>query len=312
MAEPWPRQVYRRRPAGTGALGRAPPRVEFPDRATRGDPAARGSQRLPAAAGGQGRGRPRPDPDLARLADPRRRRPGPPRPDGAGPRVARPRGRHRGLDPPAPRRPRRARGTRGGPPGVGRRALGGHLAVVRRRARPPGRRGRAWTSPAAPSRRPVGSASRRRRRGRSRAGRPGSRRPARRPRPGSATPTGSMPVVSITGTNGKSTVTRLITHILLRAGHHVGTTTSDGILVDERMVDAGRLDRPRRRGGDPAPVRRGRRGARDGARRPRPAGHGLRVQRGERLHQRLVGPPRPPGASTRCPSWRRSRRRSAA
>jgi cyanophycin synthetase len=48
-----------------------------------------------------------------------------------------------------------------------------------------------------------------------------------------------MPVVSITGTNGKSTVTRLITHILMAAGHHVGTTTSDGILVDERLVDAG-------------------------------------------------------------------------
>ena len=49
----------------------------------------------------------------------------------------------------------------------------------------------------------------------------------------------SMPAVSITGTNGKSTVARLITHILLRAGHHVGTTTSDGILVDERLIDAG-------------------------------------------------------------------------
>ncbi|OGO55425.1 MAG: hypothetical protein A2V85_16225 [Chloroflexi bacterium RBG_16_72_14] len=48
-----------------------------------------------------------------------------------------------------------------------------------------------------------------------------------------------IPVISITGTNGKSTVTRLITHILLRAGHRVGTTTSDGILVDERIVDAG-------------------------------------------------------------------------
>lgn len=48
-----------------------------------------------------------------------------------------------------------------------------------------------------------------------------------------------MPVISITGTNGKSTVTRLLTHILLRAGRHVGTTTSDGILVDERLVDAG-------------------------------------------------------------------------
>ena len=48
-----------------------------------------------------------------------------------------------------------------------------------------------------------------------------------------------MPVISITGTNGKSTVTRLITHILLGAGMHVGTTTSDGILVDERLVDPG-------------------------------------------------------------------------
>lgn len=48
-----------------------------------------------------------------------------------------------------------------------------------------------------------------------------------------------VPVVSISGTNGKSTVTRLITHILLRAGRHVGTTTSDGVLVDERMVEPG-------------------------------------------------------------------------
>ncbi|TAK00547.1 MAG: hypothetical protein EPO36_08205, partial [Chloroflexota bacterium] len=48
-----------------------------------------------------------------------------------------------------------------------------------------------------------------------------------------------IPIVSISGTNGKSTTTRLITRILLRAGRHVGTTTSDGILVDERMVEPG-------------------------------------------------------------------------
>jgi cyanophycin synthetase len=48
-----------------------------------------------------------------------------------------------------------------------------------------------------------------------------------------------MPVVSITGTNGKSTVTRLTTHILVRAGRRVGTTTSDGVLVNERMVEPG-------------------------------------------------------------------------
>ena len=48
-----------------------------------------------------------------------------------------------------------------------------------------------------------------------------------------------IPIVSITGTNGKSTVTRLITHILKIAGKRVGTTTSDGVLVDERLVEPG-------------------------------------------------------------------------
>ncbi len=48
-----------------------------------------------------------------------------------------------------------------------------------------------------------------------------------------------IPVVSITGTNGKSTVTRLISHILVKAGRRVGTTTSDGVLVNERLIDPG-------------------------------------------------------------------------
>jgi cyanophycin synthetase len=48
-----------------------------------------------------------------------------------------------------------------------------------------------------------------------------------------------IPVVSITGTNGKSTVTRLITHILKVSGKRVGTTTSDGVLIDERLVEPG-------------------------------------------------------------------------
>jgi cyanophycin synthetase len=34
-------------------------------------------------------------------------------------------------------------------------------------------------------------------------------------------------------------VTRLITHVFVGAGVHVGTTTSDGVLVDERMVEQG-------------------------------------------------------------------------
>ena len=48
-----------------------------------------------------------------------------------------------------------------------------------------------------------------------------------------------VPAISISGTNGKSTVTRLLTHILLVAGRRVGTTTSDGVLVDERMIEPG-------------------------------------------------------------------------
>ena len=48
-----------------------------------------------------------------------------------------------------------------------------------------------------------------------------------------------VPVISISGTNGKSTTSRLITRILRSAGKHVGTTTSDGVLVDEVMVEEG-------------------------------------------------------------------------
>jgi cyanophycin synthetase len=48
-----------------------------------------------------------------------------------------------------------------------------------------------------------------------------------------------IPVISISGTNGKSTVTRMIAHVLGRAGRRVGSTTSDGIIVDGRMVEPG-------------------------------------------------------------------------
>jgi cyanophycin synthetase len=48
-----------------------------------------------------------------------------------------------------------------------------------------------------------------------------------------------MPIVSITGTNGKTTTTRLIVHILRVAGKRVGATTSDGIVIDGDMVEPG-------------------------------------------------------------------------
>ena len=48
-----------------------------------------------------------------------------------------------------------------------------------------------------------------------------------------------IPVVSISGTNGKSTVARMIAHILGLGGRRVGMTTSDGIVVAGRMVEPG-------------------------------------------------------------------------
>lgn len=48
-----------------------------------------------------------------------------------------------------------------------------------------------------------------------------------------------VPVISISGTNGKSTVTRMVAHVLRRAGRRVGFTTSDGIHVDGRLVEPG-------------------------------------------------------------------------
>jgi cyanophycin synthetase len=63
-----------------------------------------------------------------------------------------------------------------------------------------------------------------------------------------------VPVVSISGTNGKSTTTRMIGHILRTAGRRVGMTTSDGVHIDEVLVEEGDLTGPlgaRRVLGDP-------------------------------------------------------------
>ncbi len=48
-----------------------------------------------------------------------------------------------------------------------------------------------------------------------------------------------MPIVAVTGTNGKSTTTRLIAHICSQAGRRVGMTNSDGIFVRGELVEAG-------------------------------------------------------------------------
>ena len=51
--------------------------------------------------------------------------------------------------------------------------------------------------------------------------------------------TGRVPVISTTGTNGKTTVTRMAAAILAATGKTVGMTTTDGIWVGGRQVAAG-------------------------------------------------------------------------
>ena len=48
-----------------------------------------------------------------------------------------------------------------------------------------------------------------------------------------------IPIIAITGTNGKTTTTRLISHIVKNNGYKVGFTTSDGIYVGNSMLTKG-------------------------------------------------------------------------
>ncbi len=48
-----------------------------------------------------------------------------------------------------------------------------------------------------------------------------------------------IPIVAITGTNGKTTVTRLTAHTLLQSGLNIGTTTTDGILFNGEIIERG-------------------------------------------------------------------------
>ena len=48
-----------------------------------------------------------------------------------------------------------------------------------------------------------------------------------------------IPIIAVTGTNGKTTTTRLIAHIVKTMGYTVGFTTTDGIYIQNRMVERG-------------------------------------------------------------------------
>lgn len=50
---------------------------------------------------------------------------------------------------------------------------------------------------------------------------------------------GRIPIISITGTNGKTTVTRLLDHIFSAQGICVGTTTTEGIYINGEVVSHG-------------------------------------------------------------------------
>jgi cyanophycin synthetase len=51
--------------------------------------------------------------------------------------------------------------------------------------------------------------------------------------------TARIPIVAITGTNGKTTVTRLIAHLVQTAGYRVGYTTTDGIYLGNELIERG-------------------------------------------------------------------------
>ena len=50
---------------------------------------------------------------------------------------------------------------------------------------------------------------------------------------------GRIPIIAVTGTNGKTTTTRLLAHIAKQAGHKVGYTTTEGIYIQDKAVNIG-------------------------------------------------------------------------
>ncbi|NND63172.1 MAG: cyanophycin synthetase, partial [Flavobacteriaceae bacterium] len=51
--------------------------------------------------------------------------------------------------------------------------------------------------------------------------------------------TGRIPIIAITGTNGKTTTSRLMAHIAKMNGYRVGYTTSDGVYIQNRLLMKG-------------------------------------------------------------------------
>jgi cyanophycin synthetase len=56
---------------------------------------------------------------------------------------------------------------------------------------------------------------------------------------------GRVPIVAVTGVNGKTTTTRLIAHILTQSGKCVGATCTEGIYVGGTLLESGDCSGPR-------------------------------------------------------------------
>src|ERR671919_970189 len=54
-----------------------------------------------------------------------------------------------------------------------------------------------------------------------------------------------IPIISVTGTNGKTTTVRMIAHILKLMGRRVGMTSTDGIVIDGRLTKKGDMSGPK-------------------------------------------------------------------
>ncbi|MCP0912979.1 MULTISPECIES: cyanophycin synthetase [Legionella] len=53
-----------------------------------------------------------------------------------------------------------------------------------------------------------------------------------------------IPLIAVTGTNGKTTVVRLIAHLAKHAGYRVGFTTTDGIYINDDLIHEGDCSGP--------------------------------------------------------------------